>query len=291
MKPITEPGIYPGIPEAEYHSHPALSASNMKKLLPPNAPAIFDYERKQGQQFKPAFSFGRAAHAELLGIGSDIEIVQKVTRDKQRVDADTYDTVSAKKHVEEILAEGKTPLLAKEAVHVKGMVAAVRADKIASKLLAPSDGTAEASAFWTDAETGVPLRGRFDFLRVPDANGRLLLPDYKTSESADPREFARSSAKFNYPLSAANYIDGLVALGYAQDIEFLFVVQMKTPPYLVSVIGLKHKDLTSGRDLKHKAIYTFKHCTETGDWPGYSSEVHYPDLPVWWSYYVEEITA
>lgn len=288
---ITEPGIYPDIDEPDYHAHPALSASQMKKLLPPSVPAIFKHERDQGQQNKPVFNFGRAAHAELLGIGSEMVVVQKVARDKTVQDAGDYDTKSAKEHAAEILAEGKTPILRHEIQIIKDMVAAVRADRLASSLLAPSDGTPEASMFWSDTETGVDLRGRIDFLRKPGASGRLLLPDYKTAQSADPREFASASARFGYPISAANYIDGLLELDYASDIEFLFVVQMKTAPYLVSVIGITVDDLKRGRDLKRKAIHTFKTCTERDEWPGWSSEVHYPDLPVWWQYLTEEIVA
>lgn len=288
---ITEPGIYPDIPEADYHAHPALSASQMKKLLPPYVPAIFKHERDHGQPSKHVFNFGRAAHAELLGIGSEMVVVKKVARDKTVVDAGDYDTKSAQQHVEEILAEGKTPILRHEIAVIEQMVAAVRADPLASKLLAPSDGTAEASMFWADPETGVPLRGRLDFLRRPNDSGRLLLPDYKTAASCDPREFAAASARFGYPISAANYIDGLTALDYADEIEFLFVVQMKTAPYLVSVVGITPDDLERGRALKRKAVHTFQTCTERDEWPGYSQEVHYPDLPTWWQYQTQEIVA
>lgn len=286
-----EPGIYPGIKDEDYHARPELSASNMKKLLPPYVPAIFDYERKNPRPHKIAFEFGHAAHAELLGVGAEVVTVQKKTKSGEIVDADTYDTVYAKNHVTTILAQGKTPLLAKERRQVTEMVKAAKADPIASKLLAPSTGTPETSLFWTDPESGVPLRARLDFLREPDKNGRLLIVDYKTSKSADPREFAKESANYNYPISAANYVDGVLALGHAKTVEFLFVVQSKTAPYLVSVIGIKADDLDLGRRLKRKAIETFKVCTERDEWPGYSSEIHYPDLPVWWSYYAEEIAS
>lgn len=285
------PGIYPDIKDEDYHTSPELSASNMKKLLPPYVPAIYDYERKNPRAHKVAFEFGHAAHAELLGVGAEVVTVQKKARSGEIVDADTYETVSAKAHVAEILAEGKTPLLAKERAQVAEMVKAAKADPIASKLLSPTTGTPETSLFWTDAESGVPLRARLDFLREPDKNGRLLIVDYETSKSADPREFAKESANYNYPISAANYVDGVLELGHAKSVEFLFVVQSKTAPYLVSVIGIKHDDLEMGRRLKRKAIETFKVCTERNEWPGYSQEIHYPDLPVWWSYYAEEIAS
>lgn len=283
-------GIHGGIEEYVYHSDPALSASGMKKLLPPNVPALFKHERDNGQGWKPVFNFGRAAHAELLGIGSEMVVVQKTTVQRTKADAWDYETKSAKQHAADILAEGKTPILFHEVKTIREMVKAVRADPLASKLLAPSDGIAEASMFWADRETGVELRGRIDFLRKPDGSGRLKLPDYKTAKSADPRQFARSMADYNYPISAANYIDGLIELEYASEIEFLYVVQEKTAPYLVSVIGQKPDDIARGRLMKRKAIHTFKTCTERNEWPGYSTEIHYPDMPTWWSYYVDDIT-
>lgn len=284
------PGIYNDVEEYEYHADPALSASQMKKLLPPNVPALFKHERDNGQGWKPVFNFGRAAHAELLGIGSEMVVVQKTTVHKTKADAWDYDTKSAKQHAADILAEGKTPILFHEVKTIREMVAAVRADPLASKILAPADGIPEASMFWTDAPSGVNLRGRIDFLRKPDANGRLVLPDYKTAKSADPRQFARSMADFNYPISAANYIDGLLELNYASEVEFLYVVQEKTAPYLVSVIGQLPDDIARGRLMKRKAIETYKTCMERNEWPGYSTAIHYPDMPTWWGYYVDDIT-
>lgn len=291
MSETIAPGIYPDIPDHEYHARPELSASQMKKLLPPYVPAIFDFERKNPREHKVAFEFGHAAHTELLGIGAEVVTVQKKSKSGEYVDADSYETVSAKAHVTEILAAGKTPLLAHEQKRVTEMVKAVKADPLASRLLAPTSGTPEASAFWADPESDVALRGRFDFLREPDKNGRLLIVDYKTSKSADPREFAKESANHNYPISAANYVDGVLTLGHAKAVEFLFVVQSKTAPYLVSVVGIKPDDLEMGRRLKRKAIETFKVCSERDEWPGYSQEIHYPDLPVWWSYYAEDIAS
>ena len=36
----TLPGIYPDMDEAEYHGHPALSASGIKTLAQPGGPAV-----------------------------------------------------------------------------------------------------------------------------------------------------------------------------------------------------------------------------------------------------------
>ena len=78
---ITKPGIY-DIPEDEYHRDcvPAelggsLSSSGAKLLLPPNCPAIFDYQRRHGKRPSKAMELGTVVHGMVLGTGQPVEVL------------------------------------------------------------------------------------------------------------------------------------------------------------------------------------------------------------------------
>jgi hypothetical protein len=279
-----EYGVYTGYPEAEYHRHPALSASGAKKLLPPSCPAIFKWERDNGQPSKRAFDFGHAAHAKVLGVGAEVVVVQKTAKDGTGSDADDYRTKSAQEHAEAIRAEGKVPLLAHEVAQVDAMAAALRQHPFASALFDPArGGEPEQSAFWHDATHAVDRRCRFDWLPATDG-GRLIIPDYKSAASAQPRVFARAAAAFSYHQQDAWYRDTALALGLAEDVVFVFVVQEKTAPYVVTVCELDAEAVYAGRRRNDLALEVFAECTATGVWPGYSDEVELISLPDWATY-------
>jgi hypothetical protein len=282
---IDQPGLYPDLDTETYHADAyaggSLSFSGAKTLLF-KTPALFAYEREHGRPDKRTFQFGRAAHSIVLGDGPALVVVQKTTKDKQLVDADDYKTASAQQHAREITEAGDIPVLRDQLDVVNAMADAIRAHPLASSLLAPGSGRPEVSAFATDPLTGITMRCRYDWLREP-ANGRLVLPDYKTTADADADAFMRSANDYGYPMQEAWYSTVARRLGLAADVEFLFVAQEKTPPYLVNVIQLDHTAARIGEVQMRRALALFRECTDTGVWPGYPS-THEPvlaPLPPW----------
>lgn len=275
---VTEPGVYQLTAEV-YHADPvpqslggSLSASGAKKLLPPNCPAIFDYERHHGRPPKAAFDFGHAAHAHVLGIGEEIVAV----------DAPDWRTKAAREAKEAAYAEGKVPLLVDDVQVVMDMAAAIRAHPIAAALLNPENGKPEQALFRQD-EQGVWLRSMLDWL--PNSGpGRMIVADYKTTVSAAPSEFAKAAAKFHYHQQDAWYRDMVTSLGLTDDVAFVFVVQEKTPPYLVTVVELDDMAVRIGRELNQEAIGIYAACQSSGVWPGYSEDVELIALPTWATY-------
>jgi len=270
---ITEPGLYADIPEAVYHADavPAgsLSVSGAKKLLPPYCPAIYRYERDHGRAEKRAFDFGHAAHLEVLGVGSDLVVAPfpDWRKDAARVIRNqAYD-------------EGKTPLLEHEYAVVKAMAEAIRRHPLAMTLLS-GDGGVEQSAFWHDDEFDVWRRARFDrWTRL--INGMVAIVDYKTATTADPHTFARKAPDFGYEMQAAWYRDAAKAVGLDDDAAFVFIVQDKNPPYLVSPVQLDDPALARGRARNRQALETFRDCQQSGIWPGYSDDIETVSLPRW----------
>jgi hypothetical protein len=263
---ITEPGIY-SIPADEYHAHPALSSSGARRLLPPSCPALFKWERDNGQGHKRVFDFGHAAHKMVLGDGPELVVV----------DAADWRTKAAKEERDAAYAEGNVPLLPAEFETVQLMAAEQRRHPAAFE---PTSGKPEQSLFACDPATGVWLRARLDWLPDP-SDGRMRIVDYKTTVSAEPAAFARSVAKFGYYMQAAWYLDIVHALGIADDPAFVFIAQEKTPPYLVCVFELDEYALRIGRKRNREAIEVFADCTARGEWPGYATEVATISLPAW----------
>lgn len=272
---ITKPGVY-DIPSDVYHTDPvaggSLSVSWAKKLLTPSCPAKFRYERDHGQPEKREFDLGHAAHREVLGVGEDLVII----------DADSYRTKAAQQERDDAYRAGKTPLLLKEYEStVRPMADKLRQHPLASALLSPERGKPEQSLFWRDQRTGVICRGRLDHLphRV---DGRMIAADYKTAASSNPDDFDRVIHDRKYHMQADWYLNGLRALGLAgDDAVFVFIVQEKTPPFVVTVIQPDHTAMAIGRILNRQALGTYQQCITTGIWPGYTNDVAIVGVPAW----------
>jgi hypothetical protein len=270
--------IVSGLDEATYHADKeSLSVSGAKKLLPPHCPARFKWERDNGQPNKPSFDFGRAAHSLVLGTGA--EVVQ--------VEADDWRSKAAREARDAAYAEGKTPVLASEWAQIVAMADAITEHPIASALLNPERGKPEQSAYWLDPAHDVLRRCRFDWLPEADG-GHLVIPDYKTARSADPGTFARAAATFGYHMQAAWYADMAQALGLAEDVSLVFIVQEKVAPYLVTVVELDFLSVDAGRKRNDEALQVYRQCTDTGVWPGYAEGVEVISLPTW-AFYDDEM--
>ncbi|TDB83427.1 hypothetical protein E1264_28530 [Actinomadura sp. KC216] len=273
---IERPGAYDDIDADVYHADPvpggSLSSSEARRLLPPSCPALFRHYKDHPEQrtSTKALDFGSAAHAVVLE-GDESSIVA--------VDAKDYRTKAAQQQRDAARAAGKTPLLPHELATVREMAAALKANPLAARLL--ERGQAERSLFWADKDTGVRRRARLDWHREK-RGGRVIVPDYKTAVSAEPRAFGRAVREHGYHVQAAWYLDGLRALDLGDETSaFVFIVQEKTPPYVVTVAELDADALALGHALTRRAIDIYQECTEAGVWPGYSTDIVHVSLPPW----------
>lgn len=265
--PPAEDGLHPGIPDTVYHAdHNSLSSSGARILLS-ECPAIFDHRRKEPPNPKPQYDFGHAAHKMVLGEGSQLV----------KVDATDWRTNAAKEKRAQAWADGKAPLLKAAIQEAQVMAGKVHANRYAQKLL--SSGRAELSGYWRDEKTDTRLRFRPDWLtELP--GGRPICIDYKTAVSANPEHFKKSALDYGYHCQDAWYRDGLIALGY-EDPAFLFIVQMKTTPYLVSLIQLDAEYVELGRQRNRAAIDLYAQCAADDTWPDFGDTIHTVSLPPW----------
>lgn len=270
---IDQPGVY-DLAEDVYHSDPvpggSLSASGARRILPPSCPAIFRYEQLNGRPNKKAFDLGHAAHAEVLGIGAPLTVI----------DAADWKTKAAQAARQAAYEAGHVPILTSEHEQVLGMGEALREHPIASALLDPDRGKPEQSLFWLDPTYNVWRRARLDWLPDP-TDGRMIIPDYKSTISAEPGSFAKSVWNYGYYMQAPWYMDLAIALGLAERAAFVFIAQEKTPPYLVSVYELDATALDLGRRRNQQALELYAECSAADTWPSYTSDVEMLSLPGW----------
>jgi hypothetical protein len=267
---ITGPGVYE-MPHAEYLADPvpggSLSSSGARLLLPPSCPALFRHYQGNPPESTAVFDFGHAAHELVLGAGPGLALIP----------FDDWRTSAAKAARDKAYARGQTPLLTAEYKQVQAMAAALREHPIASALFDPErGGKPEQNLFW-EAD-GIWKRARLDWL--PLISDRPIISDYKTARSADPGSFAKSVASFGYHVQAAHYLEGLQMLTGAYG-AFVFAVQEKEPPYLVTVCELDATALRIGQEQARRAAEIYRDCSDAGVWPGYSSEVELISLPSW----------
>lgn len=276
QQPTLGANVISDISADAYHAHPALSATGAKRIL--KAPALYRWEADHPMPSTKTFDFGKAAHRRVLGAGDNVEVL----------DFDSFRTKAAQDARDEAAAAGRVPLLVKDWEVVEAMAAALAAAELEtadgvrfSVADLFRDGHPEQSLFWMDPETGVPCRARLDWLPNPVPGRRMVLLDYKTAANADPAEFGRVADSLDYHVQDFWYRDAVRACGLDPDPAFVFAVQEKTPPYLVSVCQLDTDARALGRARGVRARRIFADCVTTGRWPGYGERVHPIALPPW----------
>jgi hypothetical protein len=293
------PGVYDFISNADYHSDPvaggSLSSSGARDLLPPSCPAKFQYKRMNpGPPPAPKhhYDFGHAAHRLVLCGEPEIE-EHKETEDAPSwrlvkgdsvelviVDADNWMTKVAKNLRDLAHAKKQVPLLAKEYTVVQEMAAAIKRNPLATALLS-GPGNPERTLIWRDENTGVMCRARPDWMPDPVNGKRLVLAEYKSSRSAEQDEFAKAVYDYGYYQQADWYLDGVRALGIDENPAFVFVVQEKDPPYIVSHYQLDPQAVAIAAAKNRWARQTYAHCKKINNWPAYTDKVELLALPAW----------
>lgn len=277
---ITKPGRY-NLPADVYHGNccdaPSLSNSGAV-VLTEECPAAFwhaylrpDAEREN----KREFDMGTAGHLAML---EPDEWDARVAI----VDADDFKTKAAREARDEAYAAGKTPLLPKHRDAVKAMSAALFSHPLAGKAF--TGGKAEQSYFWRDAETGVWLKCRPDYV----ADSGVYMADFKTTTNAHPRAFERTAFNLGYYRQAAWYLDGVATVTGAEPRDFWFVVQEIAPPHLVAVYRFDERAIEWGRLQNRHAINLFAECVRANRWPGYGERAMTIKLPSWAEFQLEE---
>lgn len=270
------PGVYPEVPESEYHARkfgPAESLSSTEAKLLLKAPALLAHRRANPPAPNKNFDLGHVVHSLVLGEGLPLHIH----------DWKDLRTAAAKADVAEARENGMVPIKRVEYEEMRACADSVLTHSVAGALF--TEGTPELSMYAKDTATGVWMRGRIDWAHKL-GNGDAVLVDLKTSRSAHPAEFNRQAASLDYALQREWYRTMWERLTGQKDPRFLHVVVEKTSPYLVSVCEMTVEYEEIGRLKMRQALDLYKECTDLGAWPGIDPTVH-AILPP--AYYMAEL--
>ena len=185
--------IYSDIPDEVYHSgewlpEPSLSVSGAKRLLR-TSPARFKWEQEHKPR-KQAFDFGHAAHAKVLGVGAQVDVIPEAL-----LSADGgVRSKEARAWAAEREAAGIAWLKPVDMTVIDAMATQLEEHATAKALL--SDGRPELSLAYRDPETRILLRGRTDWLTT--YRDTPVAVDYKTTDDVNPDEFRWAARKFHY---------------------------------------------------------------------------------------------
>ena len=244
---------------ADYHAHPALGSSRLRELL--KSPAHF---RANLRRETEALALGSLVHTLVLEPHAFPERYLVVPK----IDGRTKEGRAAKA----ALADDPRIAVDGEVMAEASACATSIMGHIVYKQI--RDAQVEHTVFWTDKETGIECKARFDVL------GPLLV-DLKTTRDASPKGFARAIATYGYHIQAAHYMAGAVANGM-EPRGFLFACVETSAPYLAAGYLLGNPTLEQGERERRDALLTYAQCLREDRWPGYNDDrIEVIDLPNW----------
>lgn len=249
------------LPFETYQQVAAINASALKTFK--RSPAHFWAERYvKPRKDTPALRFGRLLHMAIL----EPEALSKQLRVRPDVNIRTK---AGKEDLDAwSLQQGPDAIIVSEAEaqQLTDMLKAAQAHTRLKKLLA--HGKREACLFWTDPETQICAKARYDFV----ADGTQIIVDLKTTLDARPQPFTRDSYRYDYGLSAAHYLSGAEATGAANHKAFAVVAIEKEPPYGIQLYKFSQLELERSTQHYRVAMQSYAQCLRSDNWPGYAEE-------------------
>lgn len=261
-----QPGIYPNIPDTDYHSGPGISNSGLV-IIANKTPAHYKASLESPREETPALLDGKRIHRIVLEPDRFAKEFAVAPKWDMRRTADKE--ASAAWHAEN---EGRTAITQADYDWLRSIRDSVHQHPDAGPLL--TKGVAEQSVYATDPVTGVLVRSRPDY----DSG---WLADLKSTTDCSEDAFKGSAFKYGYHQQAAFYLDTYEwATGKRPD-DFYFIAAEKTPPFAVNVFKASPSFLSRGREAYRAALNIYAECLAANHWPAYPPGIADLDLPVW----------
>lgn len=280
-----EPGIFLGVPEAEYHAD--RSFSNSRATLLDDAPERLKEVLTNGQKPKKCWAFGRGVHSLLLTpvefaatytvAGPCCAVTQKGTPCTNGGSVRAGGRWYCGTHIKGVLDEPDaiTVVPADDYEAFVGMRARANRSKAFTAIFS-GRGHYEVSIRYRHP-LGVMIKARADYWSEEYG----VVVDYKSARSARASEFRRKLRPLGYHRQAPTYLDGFAAVG-APLTDFVFVPQEKEPPYLLSLYRLSDAAIYAGREDMARLVALYAECVANDSWPGYvDDQVQDIDLTDW----------
>lgn len=151
----------------------------------------------------------------------------------------------------------------------KGAAELILSDPQLAELFANSRKQVMLTGVYVDKETGirVPVKSLLDL--VPPAD---FLADFKTSNNAHPKAWARSVFQFNYHVQSSRHLDLWNAASGETRNDFRHIIQESFQPFEIGKRILSSEFIALGRSTYTKALKRYAKCLASGLWPNYEEE-------------------
>lgn len=255
--------LIPGMPDADYRAHPAISKSKLDWIN--RSPQHFQHFSLHAPEETNAMRIGRATHCAMLEpvvFANSYCCAPKCDRRTKEGKA-TYAMFEAEN-------KGKSIISEEEYLQICSISLAFRNNDLTRGVLAAGAEHKEASLFWKHPIYDLDGKCRVDLLHVKGGT----VYDIKTTDDASPAAFRYSAKKWRYHVQGAYYIDGVNhALGKGTVNSFVLLVVEKEPPHAIAVYLFDDETIEEGRLQYEMNLATYANCLETNTWPGYSQQV------------------
>lgn len=273
MKTILEygQGIHLNVPNAVYHGRHLGLVSKGALDLVSRSPAHYKawVDGAQDEESE-ALTFGQDFHCALL---EPARFEDEYTVEPKFGDCRKKENKAARDDWRQI-NQGRRIITHESLDTIKGMVKAVRAHPLASKII--SEGESEVTVRWKDPHTGLQCKTRSDYW----VKKRRMVADVKTAEDASREAFRRSIVKYRYHIQDALYRAGFGAIG--EPIEhFVFVVVEKKPPFAIAEYTLTSDGIHRGHSAAITDMEALASAVRNDSYPGYPVTIQTLDLPPW----------
>jgi len=273
MIPAPEPGIYGGVPYAEYAQWDAVNSSFLWKLRK-KSPRHAQYEREHPKDPTPALKFGILLHLAVLEPArfADSTIAEpedaprrpsQRQRDAKKPSPSTIESIEFWDAWEQESA-GKLVVTAADMEKVRQMERAILVQQCSGYV---AGGRAEVCLVWRDRETGILCKARLDYLHE---GWDVAIVDLKTTEDASYEAFQKDIYGYGYFQTGAFYLDGYETITGVRPRVFTWLAVEKEPPYVAKPWDADERlAIKPGQTSYAEALDTYAACVQTGKWPAY----------------------
>lgn len=286
---ILGPGMYPGVPFADYLAQPAVSAGLLKVIVN-ECPRAAWFESWLNPARTPdnshASDVGSIAHAILLeGSTAGVAVIDPENYPSKTGTVPAgWTTKDIRAARDDARAVGKIPVLLPDMLLIENMVDSARhyidglkdSEPAIYAAFQPDGGASEQTCIWQ--EDGMTCRMRPDRL----ANDRKLIVDIKTTQrSAEPALWSRTQmGPLGYWISASWYRRGCQRV-FGQAPEYRFLVIQQDSPHLCSLVGVDPAGFDHGGMQVEYGLRVWRDCMARSYWPGYPARTVFPEVMPW----------
>lgn len=266
----------------EYHAHPAWGASMLEDFRQSRRTCYARHVAKTEPKPEPtdAMKLGTLVHLRLLEpatYSQRVSVMPDMTPDgdpwnmRKPSHRDAWAKLEA-----EVAGSGITLIEKPQREQIEAIAESVLGNWHARRLL-ERDGQPEYSIFWTDKETGLPLKCRVDWWST-------LPLDLKTTCDPSPEAFSRQCAQLGYDRKRAHYLAGIAA-HVGESLPLVHLAVGTQPYYPCCPYDLDDTDANGksrGQRQWRQTLRDLAACLESGDWAEpYEKQIVSLRLPNW----------